>query len=236
MSSALAWVLLLACQSRGSGQTDGERFAMAADPESAAAEALKGCQGISEMESRGDCLSLSLSTHKVSSRAECELIESERWQGECYFLLAESQRGKDLALATSTCSLSSYARECMEHLIRSEASVALDKPAVAFQERIATLEGSPIATDAGVIFWQEWATLRVEADLMVTRSDCARLDDKESCVVGVNRARKKLVREGGLENRCEALAQGRALLVLSDGRPVLNSGVPASAGNGTCPP
>jgi hypothetical protein len=208
---------------------------MAADAGSSAPEALKGCQGMAELESRGDCLSLALSTHKVSSRAECELIESERWSGECYFLLAESQREEDLTQATSTCSLSSYARECMEHLIRSEASIALEKSPMELQERVAILEGSPVATDAGVIFWQEWATLRVAADLMVTRSDCSPLDDKESCIVGMKRARKKLVRDAGLENRCEAFAEGRALLVLSDGRAVLNTGVPASVGNGVCP-
>ena len=235
ISPALTFGVLLACQSPGSDQTDGERFAMAADAGSSASEALAGCQGMAEVESRGDCLSLALSTHKVSSRAACELIESERWSGECYFLLAESQRGEDLAQATRTCSLSSYARECMEHLIRSEASIALEKSPIELEDRVAILEGSPVATDAGVIFWQEWATLRVAADRMVTRSDCARLEDKESCTVGMNRARKKLVRDAGLQNRCEAFAEGRALLVLSDGRAVLNTGVPASVGNGVCP-
>ena len=234
----MIWLLMqwgLGCVGQ-SGATEAERFAMAADPGSSIDAALSGCQGMRETEARGDCISLALSTHRASTRETCAGIESERWRGECYFLLAEREREQDLVLATETCSLSSFARECMEHLVRSEASLVVDQDPLEQQSTIAVLASSPVCEDAGVLFWQEWALLRVEADLMVSRRDCRGLADEDSCAMGMRRARKTLVQAAGFQNRCQAAKEGRALLVLSDGRAVLDSGVPIKPAGGRCGP
>ena len=233
----MIWAALslgIGCRTPDLGPTEAQRFASAADPSTETASALEGCRGIAKAEPRGDCLSLALETHKAATRRDCASIESERWKGECYFVLAEKERGQDLAQATETCSLSSYARECMEHLIKSEAKLVVDQDPLEQQATLSVLQSSPVAEDAGVIFWQEWALLRVEADLMVSRLDCRGLVDEGSCSVGMKRAGKELIRAGGLENRCKAAAAGRPLLALSDGRAVLDSGVPLMPSGGAC--
>lgn len=230
----MIWILAMAClNSERSGTTDAQRFAAAADPKSPTSSALRGCQAIDDSEGRGDCLSLALNSHGAATRKDCAAIESARWEGECYFLLAESEREQDLARATATCGLSNYARECMEHLIRTEAQGRVLEPLETFESVIAVLAESKVAGDAGILFWQEWALHRVDSDRMAGRRDCKSLQDTESCRIGINRARKQLVRALGLKNRCAASRQGRALLVLSDGRGVLDSGVPVAL-DGAC--
>jgi len=230
----VTWMLVMAClNSETSATTDAQHFAAAADPTSPTSSALRGCQSIGDSEGRGDCVSLALNSHGASSRRDCAAIESARWEGECYFLLAEAEREQDLARATATCGLSNYARECMEHLIRSEAQARVLAPPETFESVIAVLAESQVAEDAGVLFWQEWALHRVDSDLMAGRRNCNSLEDSESCRIGINRARKQLVRALGLENRCAASRLGRPLLVLSDGRAVLDSGVPVGL-DGAC--
>lgn len=209
--------------------TEAERFAAAADPATAVEEVLAGCRQIADEGARGDCLSVALSQHEGTTRADCAGIDSERWQGECFFLLAEQQAESNLDLAVQTCDLSVYARECAEHLVRREAKRSVNSPPGALSGTVASLIASQAASDAEILFWEAWALERVASDQMVGDRDCKDAPIPDRCLIGLRRARKSLLSEGGNALRCSAYREGRPVLALSDGRAVLNTSVPVQA-------
>lgn len=222
------WTVALGCL-REPQSTEAECFAQAADPGSALPQALAGCQSISDEEARGDCTSVALAQHTASTRADCAAIDSERWRGECYFLLAERQVEQDLTLAVQTCDFSIYARECAEHLVRREAQRGVQGAPADHARVIQVLTGSLAASDAEILFWEAWAMARIEADLMVGDRDCSDAPTPDRCLIGLRRARRTLLTKGGNALRCAAFAEGRPVLALSDGRAVLNTSIPVQA-------
>ena len=224
----LIGVALTACGlgSSGGASTDAQLMVRALDADAPLAQALAGCEEISDMNTRGDCLSAAVSSHEKGALSDCEAIEDTRWRSECIFRLAESTRKEDLPQAIALCGATDYDRQCWGHLIRDEAGERVELSPAEQAEFAHRLTQSLPREESSELYWEEWAIARFRGDLLVQREDCGGLKKPRACVQGLRRARKRLEAELGSENRCEAYRTGRAELVLSDGRVVLNSGVP----------
>lgn len=219
---------LMACgfASSGNASSDAQHLVRAMDSDVPLAQVLKGCAQISDLNTRGDCQSAAVYSHEKGTLSDCEAIEDGRWRSECIFRLAERTRKQDLAQSIALCTASDYDRQCWGHLIRDEAGERVHLSPVQQADFADSLTQSLPREESAELYWEEWAIARFRADSLVQREDCGGLAEPRACVQGLRRARKRLEAELGSENRCEAYRAGRAELILSDGRVVLNSGVP----------
>ena len=210
--------------------TDAERMVLAMDGSQPLSLALGSCEQISDPSTRGDCQSAAVHSHDDGQRSHCLQITDGRWRSECIFRLAERTRESDLEAAIALCGDSDFDRDCLGHLVRDEAIARVELDPAEQAEFAAWLVQSISRSDVSELYWEEWAMARFRADIHVAREDCGGLEPPGPCVRGLRRARRRLETELGSENRCTAFSAGRAELVLSDGRPVLNSGVPGGPG------
>lgn len=222
---------MLACWATDSSSlSDAERMVRALDPEQPLGKVQRGCRQISDADGRGDCLSAAVVSHQDGKLSDCEDIGLERWRSECIFRLAEGTRKQDLAQAVALCADSQYDRQCWGHLVRDEALERTDQTPGEQAGHVAMLTSLIPRADVEELYWEEWAIARYRSDSMIQREQCGELEVPAACSRGLRRSRKRLESELGTENRCEAFREGRPELVLSDGRAVLNSGIPSGAG------
>ena len=207
-------VLLLGVLACGSPKSDAVRYAEAlgeaADYESATAM----CAGIGDLGLRGDCKVGAMERHGVLEEAECDAVQSDLWQDECRFLLAERLRASgDLTLAIDTCNRTRFARKCAWHLVQDEAQASVDEAPAVAEARIAPFLVSRPVPDAGLQFWIIRFREQAAAGQQIDERVCDEVVDRQTCVEGFFRHLASVLDALGrarLDEMCAAEVGARA--------------------------
>lgn len=164
-------------------ESDAARYtrALSSAPDFAAAKA--ACAPISDPDTRGDCQVTITERFEVTELTACEHVDSDLWQHECRFLLAEriGQHGSiDDALAV--CVTSRFRRHCAWHLLQDavEESILLD--AGEAERVLAGFRAVEALPDAPLQFWRIRLRERAGHDFALDERECLGRYTEGACI------------------------------------------------------
>lgn len=182
--------LLTACQPEPADATLYHE-ALTRAPDYLAARA--ACDGIREVDARGDCRVAAIERFGISQVGECASLRdasprSAIWQDECTFVIAERLReeGK-VEESLAACEKSRFARNCALHLVQDQAQASLAESPAEAEARTQTLAAARPIPDAADQFWRHRFRVAARDGVPPDEALCAALRAPEPCLRAFDR-------------------------------------------------